>query len=615
MTNVHQEILDSCKGRNDLELLFSIIRKRDSGLLQKVLKEKSVHVLEFNDDGWFPLHEAVELGYLDITKVIVEFASKNKINVLREWDGRQTSHRKFGTDMFKGIDHRLREDEQTSFLRLAVRTEQLDLIKFFVTIYKDHYKPQHSIRERLHISQLRISPNGRAYLLGTPRGNEFINRPVFEAMLESVPQTNILKLLVKAFPQYLNHNYGQCGILQYAIECSEFQSIALLLPLLYSLHRDMSKSGYPGASCQGIAGLHCLKWTFKNNDTQLLKQFFDAAGQDQLAVNLASSWMRDDIYFLLFYTCRFGTVKGLQFLIETGLSLYEFCNSASANLLAHQPRCESNRIIKSIEIHEYYDNVIRVLQKLDDKVPLAEPKYQMTALFWAAVQNNIDVLKYLLTVVDKKKFYCLQLSSPIFFVAQYFLFETLQLLLEAGFHVDDIHPLPSGIKSFLGDCLFFDEYASMNTLEVLIRYGAVEYTFGHRLESYRQFLVRQWFAIAQFLKNILGGIPNYRIIRHASGTEPTLGMKIRTPPTRFIKDKFDLFLQHVGLFTKNLDKTSNLEPSIPSLKQLSRFVIRCCVVRKHQTLQPIYYLSLPCYLKKYLFCFDVVGSFSDSHCR
>ena len=116
---------------------MQLFKKKDLNLLQKLLNEKSVDILHCNNDGWYPLHEVVDLGSTDIAKQIISYASKKKIDVLKEWDQTAVCFPKYNCNLFKEIVHdEYRQDHQISFLRLAVRAEQIDLVKLFIKLYK-----------------------------------------------------------------------------------------------------------------------------------------------------------------------------------------------------------------------------------------------------------------------------------------------------------------------------------------------------------------------------------------------------------------------------------------------------------------------------------------------
>ena len=91
------------------------------------------------------------------------------------------------------------------------------------------------------------------------------------------------------------------------------------------------------------------------------------------------------------------------------------------------------------------------------------------------------------------------------------------------------------------------------------------------MASFRQFLKSKWSYISFGLLGLYGS-----------------SQKIRVP--QYVLNKFDLLLKHVGLCKRVSAEISdsNLAQSVPLLQQLCRFIIRCCVIQKHQTLQPVH---------------------------
>ena len=170
---------------------------------------------------------------------------------------------------------------------------------------------------------------------------------------------------------------------------------------------------------------------------------------------------------------------------------------------------------------------------------------QISPFFWSAMNNNIDVLKYLLTFVDLKKFYQLEMICPIEFLCRQSLSEQLHCLFEAGFffHVE--------VNDFIRaqcplECpiLFIFEYGNANILNSLIKFGALELVFGQDnwFNSLRLFLLLIWV--------------------HSMGEDYDCFM-----------DKFSTFLRHsgTGIFEIMLrvddDNQFILKPLIPSLQQ------------------------------------------------
>ena len=397
----------------------------------------------------------------------------------------------------------------------------------------------------------KLPQNSRAYILKSDNFAVSYNQGIFEAMLKSVSRPEILDSLLKAFPEYMGHPEGECGILQVALKHNELESVTLLLPLICDLYYHLNKAGvcYPYHTHYNSTKLvfalssHCLNWTSKHNDIAVLHQLFEVLN----CVKFAKILMyRKVLYFLLYLSCCQGTVQSTKYLVEAGLDVYENCN-ATCNALIFYKKLFSTDFRERITLvayhHRYHSSWNR----------------QVSPLFLAAVNSNIDLLKYLLTLVDPKKFYQLELFSPISFLLTRSMSEPLYLLFEAGFKLVEIlnaydyddNKMVFDLNALLG----YDETnMSTNMLKVLIKFGALELvlafnTAGSSTNSLRKLLKKLWHQNANLLED-------YKYFN------------IEKQEVLFVK-KFSIFLHHIELFRITFpiadDENAFLEPIIPSL--------------------------------------------------
>ena len=52
----------------------------------------------------------------------------------------------------------------------------------------------------------------------------------------------ILRILLQAFPEYIGHPKGECGILQSALNQNNFETFTLIVPMIGNLCYDMEKT-------------------------------------------------------------------------------------------------------------------------------------------------------------------------------------------------------------------------------------------------------------------------------------------------------------------------------------------------------------------------------------
>ena len=188
-------------------------------------------------------------------------------------------------------------------------------------------------------------------------------------------------------------------------------------------------------------------------------------------------------------------------------------------------------------------------------------------MFWAAVSDKHDIMKYLVTIVKKEKLLELQLTSTILPSWMFFLPASLILSHEFGCSIDGWLPQFSAVN-FVEYCLFHKKSNSSFILKLLLEFGAAELAFGEErsIMPLKQYLNEQWFYISQLLDS--------NIVEHSR----KLPLSESVVP-RYL-DKFSLILQHFGVYKLSTGKKPCLEENVLSLKQLCRFIIRCCVMQK-----------------------------------
>ena len=90
--------------------------------------------------------------------------------------------------------------------------------------------------------------------------------------------------------------------------------------------------------------------------------------------------------------------------------------------------------------------------------------YTTSAIFYAAKENKLEILKYLITVVEPEKLKQLQLTSPVVAAVMQYMSEFLELLLGSGY---DIEPaLPYTGKVFLEYTLFQRYFLRIGTMMI-----------------------------------------------------------------------------------------------------------------------------------------------------
>ena len=545
--------------QSDLQLLYSIIQERDRDKLAATLEQKGVGILNCNNDGYYSLHEAVDLGYLEIAKLIVGFASRHGVNVLKKWDQKITFHPKYCTNSFV-VSHSFTPLPQVSFLTLAVKNNHVEMISYFIALYQDNCEH---------------------------------NRGIYEAMLESTTQPEILRILLKAFPSYINKIFKNTQVLiQHAIKLNQVKSVQVLLEFNPDLR--VLQLVHPSLS----VGIDCLASACKHNDTKMLKVLFDSgielfhSHQKIEPINLLNPSFSTPIFFATFH----GSIKLVKLLQEKGFDIYESQKG-------------------------YF--------------PTKSAQFNVSPIFLAVIHRKFEMLTYLLTVVDKNMLGKLQQASPVIAAVLRCCPKALQLLLDFGYSIDGTLPCQSECHYYCGDsmldnvsifiddmcdlnkpvltvlktllnsgvkftsvineellehCLFYLEEVSYGTLECLISAGALEYIFGcdALFNTLKKFLNEQ----KNFIVSLLSGDVN----------EHPRQVWVKVELVQLYLNNFSLFTQHSGLYHVVGIRLPCIVESVPSLKQLCRLVIRNCIMQNLQTLQSINQQPWPQPLITYLLC-------------
>ena len=569
--------------------LTSFIQNGDEASLQKFLSDKSVGVLNNENNGWYPLHEAVDLGKFDIVKRIVKVASKHGIDVLKKWDQNETTAPLYSKDKFSSYSFTSRQEDtrirQTSFLRLSVLTKQLELVNFFIKLYKTENKPKLSLNT--FFKQRRKSQSDVTHIDPHYSG-------IFHAILESVSNPEILRPLLEAFPEYVDGPSGKCVVFQYAVDQNQRDTIAMLLPWIFKLYEP--KEIKPGFVRTLRSPLHrmwcyCLDWAYKNDDTTMLQMLFDATNQDLDTLDLSSTFLCDSMYIPLFHCCGYGTMKVLKFLQGLGYDVNKYCESCCRDL--------SNFRSRNVCTHRHF--VFELLIETSYLFPGTRYRPKLPAIMWAALEKNLEILKYLLPLVDLKTLY--KRDCPIKFAALNCSHEILEMLLQAGFYIDSYEFLDRYFEFLMNRSICSWEYespdAGLETIRLLIKYGGVEVVFGQEYSTA---------ALKEFLKNQFRPIVSMYGFSWPKSLDDE-GLLDDKKERLFCLDKYGMFLKYITLFKVTLPDTRPQKPfedqTVPLLQQLCRFTIRCRVVQKHRTLIPLNDLPLPSALISYLFCSDL----------
>ena len=592
-TSNQSEIISRCNSNSNYDLLMSHIYNRDCRSLEKLLKKKkSVDILNCcHKDGWYPLHEAIELGYVDIAKRLVKFTTKYKFEAVNEWDQIMTFHRRclhsfISTSYPEDLDGR---KPQASFLVIAVERKQIEMIQYVCSLYNTHYDKRQT---------LICDPIKR-------------NRAIYEALVLSFKTPEILRVLLQGLPQYSKFSLhsrrpetdSYSEVLQTALNQNVQKVVSLLLQ--FSLGVDDLEKKDLVLPRLDVIGYDCVKIARDRNDTAILQILLDLISFKSMAKideNLSSFGYR-----ILRSSCLCCSAKITEFLVNNGCDVYAFEEKPFDCLYGYF--CN----MSLCDVFDYRDGKNR-------------QNYKTSALFWAAKGNRLDILKYLFTVVDQQKFKGLRLTSPVAAAAMDYLSVPLELLLENGFSINIEQSLPHSKKMFLEYTLFHryfqgkpemqEHEPSANCLKILLKWGALELAFGKHgsTATVKRFLENQWFYIVK-TKRRRDGAANYQSTYQSTRTDPgnrqsklTVRPNNRHPRISWLvefdvesyAEKFDLFLQHISLY--KISDSENLEESFPSLKQLCRFVIRCCIVHKRKTLKPMRELNLPSSVLNYLFC-------------
>ena len=583
-TNNHSKIISRCNSNSNYDLLMSHIYNRDCRSLKKLLKKrKSFDILNCHKDGWYPLHEAIELGYVDIAKLIVKFATKYKFEAFNEWDQTMTFYRRY---LHGCISKSHPEDldgrkPQASFLVIAVEREQVEMIQYVCSFYNTHCD------DRL---KLICDPTKR-------------NRAIYEALVLSFKTPEILRVLLQGLPHYYSisvnilrpetDSYSE--VLLTALNQNVLQVIVILLR--YSLGLDDVERKDLILPRLNVIRYDCLKIAYDRNDTtllQILLEVISIKSQVKADKNLSVFGYR-----ILRLSCLISNAKITEFLVNKGCDIYAF----EENSFLHLYGPFRNRGLRTVK---------------DDHQGKNRCLYKPSAIFWAVKGNKVDILKYLIAVVDQQKLNDLQLTSPVVAAVLGHLSVPLELLLENGYCIDTEQSLPFSEKKLLEDtllnrCWYLDKQehkSSADFLKILLKWGALELAFGKHgsTASVKRFLKNQWIYVFKRERRRNGAARSQSTRIHRCHREPPQAVRrccvvnpweLEFDLESFVKN-FDLFLQLISLH-KIIDG-KNLEESVPSLKQLCRFVIRCCIVHKQKTLKPMRELNLPSSLLNFLFC-------------
>ena len=623
----HKRVALTTEMENDFDLMISLIHKRDKTSLKELLNNKSVNILNINKDGWFALHEAVDLGYTDIVKLIVKFATQHGIKVLEMWDLTTASRQKYSCVAFNELiflednDSIIPTTQQTSFLRLAVQSQQLKLINFFIKLYK---KLSNLSIVGYELRRREISESGFLNACVTRiNGIQPKHAGVLEAMFKSVTHPEILRNSLYAFPEFLHYYKGKlvAVAMKTAINQNKLENVSRIFSLMFDLLRSKETTFIECKinifSCILNMATYCAELSYTNKDITVLQLFIETAAGKSLLTDSHSctnkllkekscetfqeafgritrsqttSYKNCVLYCLLYYFCHRGSVNMVRFLVEIGLDVgfSVFSNSREISYESLQIEykwCrEFYQLSRSVRYFSPFKEMFVTKAKCDELCN----RSCVLALFWAALSSNIDVLKYLLTIMEKKEFYksnCPCHSSLYIDVTNVMHFESLHLLLKAGFHIETFCPPKQGMQCFLDVSVLADKKARVHTIKTLVNYGAIEFMFGHHNSTtpFMQYLKHIWSEITFYLKhNELSRIWKDEML--------------------ILEEKFDVLLKHLGLFTFTSDHGYYIEQAVPTMKQLCRYVIRCCIIKKCKTLHYVHELPIPASLKSYLCC-------------
>ena len=321
---------------------------------------KNLDILNLNRARWYPLHEAVEIGHVDLVKVIVDFASNHDIDVLHKWDQNMISRPKYGIEGIRLFKFDSLEP-QTSFLRLAVRTELLDMVNYFRKLYQDNCEN---------------------------------NQGIFHAMIESHSRPEIFKVLIEAFPHYLHLWFGELqkwSLPLYVFTRGPIDSFVFLLHFLFKSNWKMASSEQHALknTCESYLRAAC-----ENGDKRVLPALV------QCCSNFSSNVSNPAVvYFMscaLKHAIEHGTIEEVKYLVDNGFDVYAFHEASLADVYDFTS--------------SYWGNEILTYEKIYDHI---RGPFKVSAMFWAAVSDKHDIMKYLVTIVKKEKLLELQLTSAI----------------------------------------------------------------------------------------------------------------------------------------------------------------------------------------------------------
>ena len=576
------EIFSKSKHKKDYDSVMLIIRKNDSTSLEKLLT-KSADILNYHQNGWYPLHEAVKKGHVDVAKLIVKFATECDEEAVNNWDQAMTTCRIH--DSYICVSYPQDKDgrkPQASFLEIAVEKKKVEMSRYVCSLYNKKC-------------------NKGPLLMGNPIKR---NRGIYEAIVISFTFTAsvILRVLLQGLRNYFDLSLPDdfSEIAETALYQNALLVIGQLLQFGLGLN-DSERKKYALTTLEEV-GIHCVQIAHDYNDETVLQVLLDAmsfksiAEIDEHLSGFGFGFLKD--------SCLCSSARVTEFLVSKGCDVYAFGEDHFDDLFGY------------FDYPGWYD-------VWDYRYEKNKHPYKTSAIFWAVRGFGLDILKYLITVVDQRKLQDLPLVSPVVSAVMVYSSAPLELLLENGYSIDIKQSLPYSETMFLEYTLFHRYFAvnqellqhgrSTDCLKILLKWGALELAFGQRdsTASAKKFLENQWFYIDEKERKADARcLQSTRSVRSDPGDRHSkmMGMGHICHPripwfnkfdVEFYVEKFGLLLQHIALYRVTDGKS--LEETTLSLKQLCRFVIRCSVVQKMKTLKPMHELNLPNSLLKYLF--------------
>ena len=548
----------------ELEKVTSAIRSRKASLLENMVKEKTVDILNYNHDGWYPLHEAIDLGYIDIAQLLIKSAFEHDIDILNKWDQTMSFCPKYSCSELMTTFVTL--SPQVSFLTLAVKNNQKDMINYLINFYQRNCE---------------------------------CNQGIYQAMLKSINQPEVFDLLLSAFPSYVDKSFENLQTLvQYAIKVNQVESVSILLKFKPNLNMLLKVDNiYPYMS----VGLYSLAMACRNNDTRIFKLLIDSeanlfeSSQSATPTNLFNPVVNSPVLFATVW----GSTEIVKFLVENQFNVLESQVGYFAHTNTERVQFQISAIFLAI-IHKKYATFEYLLTVVEIDML---GKLQQTSPVIAAV------IRCMPKVIDKllDNGYNIDGTLPYHTGNHYFcgdsMLDNVTMFID---DVGDIHrPVLSVLRSLLDNgvkftsvisvelveyCLFYLEEIGNDTLKYLVNVGALEFVFGCdysiSIKAMKKFFVEQINYIVLLLQD--------EFVQHPRQAW------VKAENVQFYINNFHLFVQHTGLFSKFGKQYPYIRENVPALKQLCRIVIRCCVMQNQKTLIPIKVQSWPPLLKNYL---------------